>query len=271
MRTPTLLDQPRAIGTAMVSSKQRAGHSHIDDLHQSGAFKLLFPRRAGPLEAILINTAGGITGGDDFTLSATAGDGSHLCVTTQAAERAYRSQPGQTGHLGTRLKVAADARLDWLPQETILFEGCALRRSLDVDLAAGARFLMVEPILFGRRAMGEELHDVRFEDRISIRQAGDILYRDGLSLHGDVAAMLERPAIAGGAGAMASIVFVTPEAEGHLAPVRDMLGPKGGASLLRPGVLVARLLGEDGYGLRKTLLPILDRLSDNKLPQSWRL
>lgn len=271
MRVTTSLDQPRAIGTAMVTSKSRAGSSHIDGLRQSGALKLLFPRNPGPLEAILINTAGGITGGDDFKVDATAGAGSELTLTTQAAERAYRAQQGQVGRLATNLSVAENARLDWLPQETILYDGCALQRSLDVVLAPSARFLMVEPVLFGRRAMGEHVHDILFNDQISIRQGGDVLYRDGVSLQGDVAAMLDRPAIAGGARAMASIVMIAPDAEGHIRPLRDMLSATGGVSLLRPGVLVARLLAADGFDLRRHLVPILDRLTQNNLPQSWRL
>lgn len=271
MQTPTLQDQPRAIGSAIVTSKKRAESSHIDDLHQAGALKVLFPRSDGALEAILINTAGGITGGDDFTVSASAGTSSELTLTTQAAERAYRAQHAQTGRLTTRLNVEDDARLNWLPQETILYDGCALSRSLEVDIAANARFLMAEPILFGRRAMGEDVQNIEFNDQISIRRAGDIIYRDGVSLIGDAASQLNHPAVAGGARAMASLVFVAPEAEGHIAPLRDLIGPTGGVSLLRPGVLVARLLAEDGFALRKNLVPILDRLTHNQLPKSWRL
>ncbi|MDW3225297.1 MAG: urease accessory protein UreD [Paracoccaceae bacterium] len=271
MQTPTLQDQPRAIGSAMVSSKKRSGASYIDGLHQSGALKVLFPRTSGPLEAILINTAGGITGGDDFAVSASAGTGSELTLTTQAAERAYRAQQSQTGRLNTRLSVRDDARLNWLPQETILYDGCALSRSLEVDIAPDARFMMVEPVLFGRRAMGEDVHNIEFHDQISIRQTGDIIYRDGVALSGDAASQLDRPAVAGGARAMASLVFIAPEADGQIAPLRDMIGPMGGVSLLRPGVLVARLLAQDGFALRKNLVPILDRLTHNQLPKSWRL
>ncbi len=271
MRIATPLDQPRAIGAAKVSAKYRDGGSHIGDLRQSGALRVLFPRLKEHVEAVLINTAGGITGGDRFRIDACAGENSRLTLTTQAAERAYRAQAGQTGALVTHLKAAEGSVLHWLPQETILYEGAALQRSLRADLAPGARFLMVEPVLFGRRAMGEELHDASFTDRVDIRRAGTPLYRDGLSLSGDIAAHLDRPAIAGGARAMANLVWVAPEAEGALDGLRDLIGACGGASLLRPGLLVARLLAEDGYALRRALLPCLDRLTGNTLPQSWRL
>ncbi|MCV3274312.1 urease accessory protein UreD [Roseobacter sinensis] len=271
MQSATLLDQPRAIGSATVSSKRRDGHSCLDDLHQAGALKVVFPRVQHRVEGILVNTAGGVTGGDRFDISARAGAGSRLTLTTQAAERAYRAQPHQVGRIRTRLSVDEDAELLWLPQETILYDGSALSRRLDVDLADTARFLMVEPVLFGRRAMGEGLHDASFRDRIDIRRQGVPIYRDGVLLKGDVEATLDRPAIGGGARAMANLILVSPEAEGARGSVRALIGETGGASLLQPGVLAMRLLACDGFELRQRLVPVLDRLTHNTLPTSWRL
>lgn len=271
MQAATLLDQPRAVGAAVVSSKWQDGCSRLDSVYQAGALKIVFPRNHGQVEAVLVNTAGGITGGDRFDVTATAGAQSHLTLTTQAAERAYRAQPGQTGRVSTQLQVGADARLDWLPQETILFEGCALSRRLDVEIAPSGRFLMVEPVIFGRGAMGEELRAAQFRDRVLLRRADEVIYQDGVSLSGDIATALDRPAIAGGARAMANLVLVGPEAEGALHRVREMIGPLSGASLLRPDVLVARLLAKDSYVLRQRLVPLLDDLTNDTLPRSWRL
>jgi urease accessory protein len=271
MSVSTPLDQPRAIGRAAVSSKQDGQRSRIDGLRQSGALKLLFPSCAQGVQSVIVNTAGGITGGDDFEIEARAGPGSDLTLTTQAAERVYRAQYGQIGRLSTRLKVESAACLHWLPQETILYERSALRRTLCVDLAANGRFLMVEPVIFGRRAMGEDIRDLWFEDRVHIRRDARPVFRDGVSLHGDVATKLDRPAVADGARAMASLLWVAPEADAHLDALRDLTGQAGGVSLLRQGVLALRLLAEDGFALRRTLLPILDRLTRNQLPASWRL
>jgi urease accessory protein len=271
MRAATPLDQPRALGRVSVSSKARADRSHIDGLHQAGALKVLFPRSRDRLQAIVINTAGGITGGDAFQIAARAGKSSELSLTTQAAERVYRAQPGQVGRLTTRLTVDDEASLHWLPQETILYDASALRRDLRVNLAATARFLMVEAVLFGRRAMGEEVNSLRFDDRIAIQRAGQSLYLDGVRLYGDAAPHLDRPAVAAGARAMASVVCVSPEAQAHLTAVRDLIGPAGGASLIGADLLVMRVLAEDGFSLRKCLLPLLDRLTQNQLPSSWRL
>lgn len=271
MRTATPLDQPRAIGGARLSSKAGPRGSCIDGLRQSGALKLLFPAGRLHLEAIVINTAGGVTGGDRFDMQATAGPGSHLSLTTQAAERGYRAANGQWGRISTHLSVAEDATLFWLPQETILYHGAAIERRLRVDLAASARFLMVEAILFGRRAMGEDVTALGFRDHVDIRCEGRPVYRDGLRLDGDVAQHLDRPAIAGGARAMASLVFRAPDAPGRLGAVRDLIGATGGASLLASDLMAVRLLAEDGFVLRRHLVPVLDLLTANTLPQSWRL
>lgn len=271
MEPATLLDQPRAIGSAMVFSKERDGRSCIDGLRQAGALKLVFPRNDQAVEGILVNTAGGITGGDRFDTTATAGVGSTLTLTTQASERAYRAQTGQTGRLTTRLTIENDARLNWLPQETILYEGSALSRRLDVDIGSSGRFLMVEPVLFGRRAMGEDLHNVMFRDRVDIRQSGTLIYRDGVVLDGHVARALDRPAVGGGARAMASLVFVAPEAQGYLSALRDKIGARGGASMLTGNTLVARILASDGFALRQRLVPALEHLTHDTLPTSWRL
>ncbi len=271
MRAATPLDQPRAFGQAFVSTKNRNGVSALDGLRQSGALKLMFPTRRDLTEATIVNTSGGVTGGDVFSIRATAGAGSHLILTTQAAERVYRAQQGQIGRVETALTAEADSTLFWLPQETILYDDAVLHRRLTVELAADARFLMVEPVLFGRRAMGEDARRLTFRDRIDVRRDGVALYRDAITLDGAVGATLDRPAVAKGARAMASLLWVDPAADARLERVRAHLGPTGGASLLQSGVLALRLLAEDGFELRRALLPVLDLLTENTLPQSWRL
>lgn len=271
MSAATPLDQPRAIGAAKVSTKTGPHGSCIDGLRQSGALKLLFPHNKTHVEATVINTAGGITGGDHFDVRAAAGSGSKLTVTTQAAERVYKAQANQTGRLRTRLVAERDATLFWLPQETILYDRSALDRRLRVNLDRTSRFLMVEPILFGRRAMGEDVDNLRFRDHIDIRCNDRPIYRDGVFLKGPVAQQLDRPAIGNGARALASIVWHAPNALGQLKAVRDLLPASAGASMLSDNLMVMRLLAKDGYLLRRCLLPVLDLLTLNTLPQCWRL
>ncbi|KEJ90140.1 urease accessory protein UreD [Sulfitobacter donghicola] len=260
---------PRTKGTLMLSSKRVEGTSGINRFRTSGAMKALFPR-ADDLQAILINTSGGLTGGDQIDISASASEGSTLTLTTQAAERAYRAHSGRARMTAT-LQVEANAQINWLPQEMILFEGSALDRHLTVDLDQGGRFLMVEPIIFGRAAMGETLTSVSFKDRVRINRGGKPLYWDGLDLDGDTMRHLSRRAVAGGARAMVSLAYVAPNAETHLEPLRNALPATGGCSLLGPDLLTLRLIAADGFEMRKTLMPILERLTNDQLPTSWRL
>ncbi|WP_235604680.1 urease accessory protein UreD [Sulfitobacter sp. EhC04] len=248
------------------------GVTRLANLRQSGAMKLVLPRVFRPdVEAVIVNTAGGVTGGDRLHLDAAAGPGACLTLSTQAAERIYRAQPGEVGCIETRLTVAAGARVNWLPQETILFDHAALNRRLTVDLANDASLLMVETLVFGRAAMGEVLHAAHLRDRIRINRDGAPVYLDGIALDGDVQAHLARPAIAGGAGAVATLVFVSTQAEAQLGPLRALLPDTAAASLLPGGVLVARLLATDSFELRRTLIPALMLLNTGHLPMNWRL
>ncbi len=271
--TATELDaQPRAQGAARLSAKRVDGASRIDALAMSGSLKLLFPRPAGPaLEAVMVNTAGGITGGDQFTCDGEAGAGAALSLTTQAAERVYRAAGANPGRLSTKLSVQAGASLAWLPQETILFDGAHLKRRLSVDLAEDARFLMVEPLVFGRAAMGESLHAARFDDRVEIRRAGQPIWLDAVQLDGDIAAQMGRKALGDGARAMASLVYIAPDAEALRDPLRALLPETAGASLIGENMLVARLLAPDSYDLRRALVPAIKLLNSNEIPKPWML
>lgn len=265
--------QPRAVGTGHLSVlADSKGKTRLKDLRQSGSTKLVFPHsHSQDIEVILVNTAGGITGGDQFDLDISLKTGAQLTLTTQAAERAYRAQPGEIGRLTSRISVQTGAALKWLPQELILFDRCALNRRLEITLEPGADLLFVEPVVFGRTAMGETLRHVMFRDRISITRAQAPLYLDGMQLSGDATAHLARPAIANGAAAMASVVMVNAEAANHLKAVRALLPKTAGASLLAEDMLVIRLLAPDSFELRRSLIPALELLSHNALPKSWRL
>ena len=172
-------------------------------------------------------------------------------------------------NLRNTLAVDSGATLHWLPQETILYDGCALRRRLSVDLAQDASLLLVEPLVFGRAAMGETLRQAHFRDRIEVSRAGRPLFHDAMTLSGDVTAHLAAPHIAAGAGALATIIYVAPDAEARLARLRSQLPANAGASLIGPDLLVARILAADSFDLRQSLVPILGELSGDTLPRSW--
>jgi urease accessory protein len=269
---------PRSRGTLLLHSKVQAGSgaSVLEDLRHSGCLKALFPRGpADRLSAVFVNTSGGITGGDDLRLALRVGAESRLSLTSQAAERIYRASGGEPGRVTTRIEVAAGAQLDWLPQETILFDAARLDRRLRVDLAADARCLVVETLVFGRTAMGEDVRQVHLSDRIEIWRAGAPLFIDRMRLSGDAVARLSGPATAGGAVAMASVIFAcppdSPDAAAHLESLRPDLPAGAGASLIRPGLLFLRLAAPDSFTLRRTLLPVLAQLNDGPLPRTWMI
>ena len=108
--------------------------SVIDKLYQQGSARIRFPDTAtGPLQAVLLNTAGGLAGDDNILWAGSAEDQAHLSISTAACEKIYRSH-GTDANQTTRLNLGYRARLDWLPQESILFNGACLKRTMDVQL-----------------------------------------------------------------------------------------------------------------------------------------
>ncbi len=260
---------PRAKGALRLAAKRRGNETVIDDLRQEGSLKALFPRvRGDALQAVFLNTAGGLTGGDHMQMAVSAGQGAHVVLSSQAAERAYLAQTGQVARSDVTLDVAAGGRIDWLPQETIFFDGAALDRTLTVLLAADATALVVEPVIFGRTAMGETVHDLRWTDQWRVWRDGRLVFADAVRMLGDADEMLRRKAIAAGAGAMATVMLAGPQAQA-------MIGfdwPEScGASLIADDVLLARFVAKDGFALRRDLIPVIEALSDAPLPRVWRL
>jgi len=260
----------RAKGEVVLETKARDGQSAIRRLRQSGSLKCLFPRRDGAsLEAVLLNCAGGVTGGDHFSLSVRAEPRTTLTLTTQAAERIYRALPGEMGQVHAHLEVEKGARINWLPQETILFDGCCLNRSLTIDLSEDAKLLMAEPLVFGRFEMGEALHCASFLDCIEIRRDGNPIFLERIGLQSDVQATLNRLGIAVGAHTMASLVYVADDADAKRDLLHRMLPRHAGVSLIHDDVLNIRLLAKDSDELRSNLIPILKHLNKGVIPKCW--
>lgn len=261
----------RVEGASRIAFTGGAGGSRLARLFQSGSAKIRLPNAAAgqPAQAVLINSAGGLTGGDRLSVAVEMGEGARAAFTTQACEKVYRSVSGEA-EVSAALRLAEGARLDWLPQETILFDGGRLRRRLDADLAAGATLLACEAVVFGRAARGEAIRSGLFRERWRIRRQGRLIHAD--DLHFDWAAdaaLLRRPAVLAGGGAMATILWVADAPESCLESLRRIIGPSGGASAWN-GKLLARIVADGGAALRRVLLPALERLSAGAaLPRIW--
>lgn len=261
---------PRAQGKLRVVAKRRGPETVISELRQEGSLKALFPKvRGNALDAVFLNTAGGLTGGDRMQIAITAGEGAHIIVSSQAAERVYRAQPDQIAKSEVRLNVAQDGRIDWLPQETILFDQAALRRRLDVDLSANGTALLVEPVVFGRVAMGETVRQLQFMDHWRVRRNGALVFADAIRMTGDAYAQMMKTAIGKGAGAMATILLAGQTAAACATDLE--LGRDSGSSLIADDVLLIRLLAKDGFELRHQMIPVIEALATAPMPRVWRL
>jgi len=245
----------------------------LDVLRQEGCLKARFPHSADWFESVLLNSSGGVAGGDRLTADLAVGPGARATFTSQAAERFYRAlDEDPPAHVRTHIDIASAAAAEWLPQEAILFDCAALDRRLEVDIAQDAWFLGAESLVFGRTAMGETLATVRLADTIRIRRAGRLVLREAIRLSGDVADTLARPASAGGGAAVATLVHVAPDAEARLGALRAAWAEapaETGASAWN-GLLLGRIVAADGARLRATLLGGFTALRDGRaLPRVW--
>jgi urease accessory protein len=222
---------------------------------------------------MLLNTSGGIADGDRLDTVLAAGPGSRLTVATQAAERVYRARDGAAAaRVQIGINVAAGARLEYLPQETILFNAGAMDRVLRVEMAGDACYLGVETLLFGRAASGEVLRELRLRDTVMLHRDGRLVLYDSVRLDGRLDAVLGGKATAGGAGAVASLLYAAPDAPARLDGVRGALEGhlvRAGASV-RDGVLVARIVAADGQVARRAVAAALGVVRDGTpLPRAW--
>ena len=277
VRDPGSPSHQRAEGALIVTFKQRDGSTVLDRLRQDGCLKARLPRvdRDSWTTGVIINSSGGVAAGDQLSLEFRAGEGTQACLAGQAAERFYRSVPGgPPARLRTRIAIAPGAALEWLPQEAILFNNASLDRRLEVEMAADGWFLGVEALVFGRHAMGEQVRQGWLRDLIRVRRGGALLLHDAIRLDGEVHALLSRPAIAGQARALATLVLVAPDSAERLEAVRTALAAmpasvEAGASAWN-GMLLARVLAPDGALLRRATVAALDVLRDGRaLPRAW--
>ncbi len=235
----------------------------------------MFPRGDGAaMDAVFLNTAGGLTGGDQFRLETSVASGATLRVTTQAAERAYRAQAcDPSAVMQVNHRVSSGATLMSLPQETILFDGAALDRTTRYDLAPDARLLACELLVFGRAAMGETVSHIRLSDRIDLWRDGRLVYADRLRLTGNAVQQLASAAVAGGAGAVATVVLAGQDVGDRVPALRGLL-PDGiacGISSPVPGVVTGRFAAPDSFALRAFLVPLLQFAAGGVLPRPWML
>jgi urease accessory protein len=266
----------RARGAVRLEVGLTEGATALARLRQEGCLKLRFPRPepGAWMSAVLVNSSGGVAAGDVLAIEATAGAGCQLTLAGQAAERIYRALPGAApADITTRLRLAAGAAMEWLPQETILFDQAALHRTLDIDMAADSTLVAVETLVFGRALMGEQVREARLHDLIRLRRGGRLVLHDAIRLDGAVASLLSRRAVAAGHHVVATLIHAAPDAATRLDALRAALagvaGVEAGASAW-DGVLLARLVASDSACARHAVLAGLACLRDHRpVPRVW--
>jgi urease accessory protein len=262
----------RAVGELRVALRVRDGRTVLDGLRQAGCLKARFPRPEHHdwSSVVTLNTSGGIAGGDALTSSFELQPGARATIASQAAERFYRALPGSVASsVYTQIVVGSAGAAEWLPQETILFDRCSVERRLEVELAEDACFLGIETLVFGRAAMGETVQRAWLRDGIRIRRGGKLVLNEAIRMEGEVARLLQRPAIAGGGCAVATIWFVARDAEARLDAVRAVLSGEMAASAWN-GMLVTRLLSDNAAALRLSATAVLHVLREGRrLPRVW--
>src|SRR5260221_2739610 len=265
MREPTVRDTIRAlrarldiVGIAEIGFVAKDGVTRLRHLYQRDPLRVLFPDAAAGEKpvAVILTASGGLVGGDRLAIDIDIGPGAAAHVTAQAAEKIYRSDGPDTA-LDISLRVGAGARLEYLPPETILFDGARLRRRALVALAADAALLAGEILVFGRIPSGERMARGLVHDAWELRRDDRLIWGDSFHLADDsMGSLLNKaadPACLDGAAACATLLLATPDAATFLAGARESIaasGLRGGATLVG-GVLGMRLLSTEPASLRR--------------------
>ncbi len=197
--------------------------------------------------------------------------GAAVTVATPAAEKVYRSD-GPVAELAVNLRLEAGTRLDWLPQETILFDRARLRRKLTAEMPDDASLTMFEAVVFGREARAEHIAEGLFEDCWRIRRGGRLVYADTLRLGGSIADLLQKPSVGKGARAFATLIHVAPDAEARLETVRESISSINGcdaAASAWNGLLAVRFCAMKVEALRAAAVPFLLAFRREPLPRVW--
>jgi urease accessory protein len=263
----------RAVGVARLKAELIAGQTVAMEIDEQGPLRLRFPRIAaeGVLEGVMVNTGGGIVGGDQLEFEIAAGEGASLSLTSQASEKIYRSD-GTYAKISLLLTAQPRSNLAWLPQEAILFDRARVGRRIEADVAKDASLTICESVIFGRAAMGETVNAGSIRDRWHVRRDGKLIFADALTLDGPVGKILKKSAVAGGANAVATLLQVAPDCAERLDTVRAALAQQeveAGASAF-DGILIVRILAQESMSLRSAILSTLSALGANP-PRAFSL
>ena len=265
-------------GVAEIGFGRREGVTRLIHLYQRDPLRVLFPAPAAgdPLLAVLVTTSGGLVAGDRLDIGVRLAKGAAAHLTASAAEKVYRSL-GPTTQIRQSLSVAAGAALEFLPLETILFDGARLWRETTIELGSGAGFLGGDIVVLGRRARGERFTSGFLREVWEVRREGRLVWGDALHLEDDIAGVIDDPACFDRSAAFATMILAPAgrDPRSFLEGARKIQSA-GAAGTLRSGVtavgglIVARWLASDAAALRRAYADLASHLRHEAmgLPQS---
>jgi len=272
-------------GVAEIGFGRREGITRLVHLYQRDPLRVLFPAPAvgDPLLAVLLTTSGGLVAGDRLDIGVRVAEGAAAHVTASAAEKVYRSL-GPTTEIRQSLSVAAGAALEFLPLETILFEGARLRRETTIELGSGAAFLGGDIVVLGRRARGEGFTRGFLREVWQVQRDGRLVWGDALHLEGDIAGIIDDPACFDGAAAFATMILAPAGSDpGGFLDCARKVQSAGATDTVQCGataiadLVVARWLASDADALRKAYADLASHLRREalglppRLPRLWHV
>jgi len=266
MEKTTLQRARGAIDLVIVSGK-------LKRFYQSGSAKIFIPKTyAKTTEAVLVNTAGGLTGGDIFGAKLRADGDTHLTVSTQTAERVYCALGPQAAKITIDIDLGGKASLHWLPQETILFDGAGFSRHLKVEMDDAASFLASEMMVFGRTAMHETVRQGNISDQWRISRGGRLIHAEALRLDGHIDEKLLQPASADGGVCVATTLYVSRDAEAKADAVRSFFKNHDDvrtAVSAWDGKLVIRSVCGNTARLKRLMAQFIEQFRNIANPRVW--
>lgn len=246
-------------GVAEIGFGQRDGRTRLTHLYQRDPLRVLFPAPGvgDPVVAAVVTTSGGLVAGDQLEIAIRLDPGAVAHVTASAAEKVYRSR-GRTTTIGQSLSIGEAAALEFLPPETILFDGARLRREISIELAPGSGFLGGDIVVLGRRARGERFTDGFFHEVWEVRRNGELIWGDAVHLEDEVERIVDDPACFDGAAAFATLILSPPPGRdprsildhARAAQPAGMAGLRTGVTAIA-GLVIARWLAADAALLRR--------------------
>jgi urease accessory protein len=270
---PSDKDLQRANGVGRVVLESCGGDARINDLFQRSPIRIMFPRLAGVLEeAVLINTAGGIAGGDILEYEITALAKASITVTSQAAEKVYRAL-NEPARITTCLKACDIAKLAWLPQETIVFNCGRLNRQTEIELSSGIELLALEWLVLGRAAHGEEMASGHITDSWRVKKDGRLIWADSFRVTDEMFPQLHRKALLSDRRAVGTLIYFGPNLCARLEFLRDIavsLECQCAATAVGE-LIIVRFAARESYDLKRALCSLLQQFSRELGPGPFRV